>query len=224
MKKVLAICLMLAVLMSLSVGALAAPNGFVSSPSGNGGPTVEEFKPKDEECTAKLVITPYAEKEELPEVLQNLMKNAYDAVVNAEDLTQLNADFAKLVQGMGLKPENLAVSDLFDIHVTGCDFHDGHTEFDVVLKAETLQHFVGLLHMNKNGQFELVSDTKVVGDHLHFSVESFSPFAIIVDTTVQDVPATGDSVMVFVWIAVAAAIAFIAVVVVLIVKSKKNKK
>ena len=223
MKKVLAICLMLAMLLSLSVGALAAPNGFVSSPSGSGAPTVEEFKPQDENCTATLLITPYGEREELPELLQSLMQKAYDSVVNAGDLTKLNADFAKLVAGMGLKAENLAISDLFDIHVTGCDFHDGHKEFDVVLKAETLKHFVALLHMNKNGQFELVSDAKVIGDHLHFSVESFSPFAIVVDTTVEEAPPTGDSVMVFVWVAVVAAVAFAVTIVVIVLKNKKRK-
>ena len=45
MKKVLTILMVVLMLASISVSALAAPNGFVSSPSGNAAPTVEEFKP-----------------------------------------------------------------------------------------------------------------------------------------------------------------------------------
>lgn len=204
MKKIFAIAMVLVMLVCINVTAWAVPNGFVSSPNGSGAPTVESFDPKNEQCTAKLVLTPYGAHDNLPEALQKLLQKAYDMIVNAKDLTTLNAELAKVAKDKGIKAENLAVSDLFDIHVTGCDFHDGHTEFDVVLKAETLKHFVGLLHMNKDGVFELVTDTKVVGDLLHFSVESFSPFAIVVDTTVEDTPTTGDDAMIYVCTAVLA--------------------
>ena len=220
MKKILTVSLAIVMLVCINLTAFAAPNGFVSSPTGNGAPTVVEFKPANDQCTAKLVITPYGDRGNLPQVLQELMQKAYDAIVNAKDLTELNADFAKLVKEKGVDPKNLAVSDLFDIQVPDCDFHDGHTEFDVVLTAETLKHFVGMLHMNKNGQFEFVSDAKVVGDHLHFSVESFSPFAIVVDTSVEDTPTTGDDATVY--ICTATLIVSALGIVVIGIKSKKQ--
>jgi len=198
MKKILTVCLAIVMLVCINLTAFAAPNGFVSSPTGNGAPTVEDFKPSNEQCTAKLVITPYSDRDELPQALQELMQKAYDAIVNAKDLTELNAEFAKYVKEKGLDASKLAVSDLFDIHATDCEFHDGHTEFDVVLKAETLKHFVGLLHMNKNGQIEFIDNAQVVNDHLHFSVETFSPFAIVVDTSVEDTPTTGDDAMIYI--------------------------
>ena len=222
MKKLLAICLVLVTVVTMCVSAVAAPNGFVSSPSGNSAPTVEDFEASDEDCTARLVITPYAEKEELPQVLLDLFEKAYDTIVDTADLTTLNEDLAKIAADKGIAGANLAVSDLFDIHVTGCDFHDGHVDFDVTLKADTLSHFVGLLHMNKNGEWELVSDAKVSddGEHLTFSVESFSPFAVVVDTS--DMPNTGDNAMVYVYAVIMAASALAFVFVCVKMKKQEN--
>lgn len=222
MKKILAICLMIMVL-SMGITAFAAPNGFVSSPSGNPAPTVDSFTPADDDCTAQLVIVPYGERQELSETLLAIFEKAHSEITSAEDLTKLNADLAKIAADMDIKGENLAVSDLFDIHVTGCDFHDGHLDFDIVLNADTLKHFVGLLHMNKDGEWELVKDAKVVnnGKQLHFSVETLSPFAVVVDTTsgTQSSPQTGDNSMIHIYVAIM--IALIAALMVLAVKIKK---
>lgn len=114
---------------------------------------------------------------------------------------------------------------MFDIHVTGCDNHDEHVDFDITLDADTLSQFVGLLHMNKDGVWELVTDAEVVnnGEHLKFSVDSFSPFAIVVDTTVEggDAPQTGDNSMIHIYV-ILMAVSALALVVILI-KNKKQK-
>lgn len=220
MKKVLAICLMVIMVLSMSVTAYAAP-GFVSSPSGNPAPDVEEFEPKDEDCTAELNVTPYGEREELPETLKVLVEKAYDEIANAESLTDLNDDFAKMVEEQGIDSTKLAVSDLFDLHPTDCDFHDGHAEFDVVLAAEMLEHFVGLLHMNKDGVWEWVDNAEVVDGHLKFSVESFSPFAVVVEHEEPTPPQAGDNSMIHVY-GIVMAVAALAIVV-LAVKGRKQK-
>lgn len=197
MKKVLAICLVLVMAMSLSATVFAAPAGFVNSPSASLAPIVIQFTPADEDCTAQLVITPYGSRDELSATLKTVFENAYNSVVSATDLTTLNADLAKLVADKKLKAEDLAVSELFDIHMTGCDYHEEHKEFDIVLDAGSLSHFVGLLHMKKEGEWELVSDAVVTENgHLKFSVDSFSPFAVVVEkTTTPDTPQTGDTRM-----------------------------
>ena len=225
MKKVLTVCMVIMMLASITVSAWAAPEGFVSSPSGNAAPTVEEFAPADEGCTATLVITPFADKATLPAELQKLFDQAYQSILNATDLTSLNAALKAAVEDKNINPQNLAISDLFDIHYTDCDFHDGHKDFDIVLGAETLGSFVGLLHMNKDGEWEWVEDAKVSsdGERLTFSVDSFSPFAIVVDTANLEVPPTGDNIMNYVWITVAVAAAFAATVVVFFISNKKNK-
>ncbi len=225
MKKVLAICLMMVMVLSMSVNVFAAPDGFVSSPSGNPAPKVVDFDPSDEECTAQLVITPYGDRHDLSDVLRAMFEKAYNSIVNSDDLTKLNAELAKIAADKNITGADLAVSDLFDIHVTGCDYHDEHVDFDITLDADALRHFVGLLHMNKDGVWELVTDAEVVnnGEHLKFSVDSFSPFAIVVDTSsgTTDTPQTGDNSMIHIY-AIIMAVSALAVIVIA-VKSKKQR-
>lgn len=224
MKKVLAICLMMIIVINMSVGVLAAPKGFASSPSGVPAPRLISFIPSNEDCTARLVITPYNDSEQLPQELQDLMNKAFNTITTADDLTKLNEEFAELVKSMKLDPKYLAVGELFDIHVTGCTYHEEHVDFDIVLDAETLSHFVGLLHMNKDGVWEFVSDAKVInnGDHLAFSVDSFSPFAIVVDTSAQgNAPQTGDNSNIHIY-AIVMAVSALALIVIAVIR-KKNK-
>ena len=225
MKKVLAICLMMVMVLSMSVNVFAASGGFVSSPSGNPAPTVVSFDPSDDGCTGRLVVTPYGDRNTLPSSLKDLIEKAYSDIANSDDLTKLNAELAKLAADKKIKGKDLAVSDLFDIHVTGCDYHDEHVDFDITLDADTLDRFEGLLHMNKDGVWELVADAEVInnGDHLKFSVDSFSPFAIVVNTGVDtpDAPQTGDNSMIHIY-AIIMAVSAIAVIVI-VVKSKKQR-
>lgn len=224
MKKVLAICLMMVMVVSMSATVCAAPAGFVSSPSGNPAPTVVGFEPSNDDCTARLVITPYGDGQELPDALQTMFEKAYNDIVNSGDLTKLNAELAKVAADKNIAGSDLAVGDLFDIHVTGCDYHDGHVDFDITLDADTLSHFVGLLHMNKNGKWELVTNAEVVnnGEHLKFSVDSFSPFAIVVDTS-GDTPKTGDNSMIYIYVcAIIMAVSALTIIVIAI-KSKKKR-
>ena len=221
MKKVLVICLTVVFMMSMTLTAFAATGSFVSSPTGNPAPQKVEFKPADEDCTATLVITPYSDKKELPAAIKTLMEKAYNAIKGSDDISTFNADLAALAKSKKIKGSDLAVSDLFDIHVTGCDYHDGHTDFDIVLSADSLKNFVGLLHMNKNGEWELVKDAKVIanGEHLSFSVDSFSPFAVVVNTKANP-SQTGDNSMIPLYVAIMAVSAL--AIVVILVKSKKQ--
>lgn len=225
MKKLFAICMMLVMLVAMSANAFAVTNGFVTSPSENAAPKVEKFDPADENCTATLNITAYGDKHTLPDALRVLLEQAYDSIANSTDLTQLNAAFAELVKKMGVDSKNLAVADLFDIHPSNCEFHDGHVDFDVTLSADTLSHFVALLHMNKDGVWELVTDAKVTnnGEHLEFSVESFSPFAIVVNTDAEP-PVADDGTSPWVYVAIAVAVVVAAALIVVIIVLKKKKR
>ena len=222
MKRVLAIGLMIVMMMSVSITAFAAPGSFDKSPSGNKAPVVEEFKPESEECTAELVVTPYAERNELPADLKDQIEKAYSAIASTDDLTKLNSDLAAVAAGKNILGNKLAVSDLFDVHVSGCTAHEDHVNFNITLGADTLNRFVGLLHMNKDGSWELVKNAKVVngGKALNFSMNGFTPYAIVVDTT-GNTPATGDNsnVLPYIILMAASAVGFVVVLVV----SKKKK-
>ena len=225
MKKVLAICLTMVMVMSMSVTVLAAPGSFVSSPSGNPAPTVVDFDPSDDDCTGRLVVTLYGDRYDLSDALRSLFEKAYKSIENSDDITKLNAELAKISANKNIDGADLAVSDLFDIHVTVCDYHDEHVDFDITLDADTLNRFVGLLHMNKDGVWELVTDAEVVnnGEHLKFSVDSFSPFAIVVDTSsgTSVAPQTGHNSMIHIYLIVMA-LSTLAVIGIA-VKSKKQR-
>ena len=91
MKKLLAICLTIVMLMSFSVIAFAAPDNFVSSPSGQSAPEIIDFSVESEDCYADLIITPYSERDDLPEEIREQFEKAYEQIVSATDLTAFSS-------------------------------------------------------------------------------------------------------------------------------------
>ena len=81
MKKLLVIGIVIVMLVSATLTAFAAPDGFITSPSGKPGPEIITFDPRDDECTAELIITPFGERQDLPDFLQSLIEKAYDSIV-----------------------------------------------------------------------------------------------------------------------------------------------
>lgn len=212
MKKFLACCLALTMVFVINVTAFAAPGSFVQSPSRNDGPILVEGENESEECTAKLVITPYKERNTLPEKALKAIEEAYKIIAECKDLTSLCSAFASFVTEKGLRAVNLAVSDLFDVSYYNCDIHENHGAFRIKLSADTLKRFVGLLHY-KDGEWEFVENARVLpdGETLEFSVETLSPFAIVVEKEADAVvsPGTGDAdftLPIIIWVCSAALI------------------
>lgn len=191
MKKLFAIIVTVALMLTMSVSVFAAPGQFVQSPSTNSAPTLISVEKDNEDCTADLIITSYSERYLLPAELKALIEKAYDEIVSSKDLSTLHADLAAVAASLNIAGTNLKVSDLFDIRYEGCEDHDETHTFTIVLGADTLHRFVGLMHMNLNGEWELIKNAKVVnnGEALQFSISNLSPFAIVVDTS----DAEGDS-------------------------------
>lgn len=192
MKKILIFILAAVMLATMSVTAFAEPGSFVISPSKNKAPVIIEISNGSHECTAKLVITPYADRATLNDEKRTAIEGAYDQIVETDDLTTFNASFAKYVKDNGYVAEDLAVSDLFDVSYYACDLHNEHGAFTITLQADTLSGFVGLLHLH-NGEWQYIDNAKVDGDMVTFTVDDLSPFAIVVDTNGHKPPVTGDS-------------------------------
>lgn len=216
MKKIFAVILSVMMIASLSVTSFAA--SFVSSPSGNPAPTLDSFEFESKDCTAGIQITPYSKRDTLTDQGEKDIEAAYANIKSTDDVSSLNADLAALAKSKEINGKNLAVSDLFDVSYTGCDDHGEHGKVTVKLNAETLKDFVGLLHY-KNGKWELVANAKAEGDTLTFSVDSLSPFAIVVDAT-RGSSDTGDNGGVYILVAVAAL--SLAAAVVFFLRSRKE--
>ncbi len=223
MKKAFTIVLAMVLTLVLSVSVCAAPGQFVNSPSNNTAPTLISVEKGNDDCTAELIITPFSERHLLPADLKTLIEKAYGEIANSTDLTTLNADLAAVAAAQKIDGTNLKVSDLFDIRYEGCENHDETHTFNIVLSADTLHRFVGLLHMNLDGEWELIKNAKVTnnGENLSFSVSDMSPFAIVVDTSDAegDSPQTGNITDIAIYGALMLVSAL--AIVVLVVKSKK---
>ena len=186
MKKLLAIGLIIMIAMTFSVTVFADPGAFVNSPSYNGAPVLVDYE-TPEDCDAVVTITSYANRHTLPDDTRLMIEQAYSDIASGTDLTKLNNKLAELAENLGISVEDLAVSELFDLSMTGCDHHDGH-DLDIVIQPITLGNFVSLLHYNGT-EWELIENAEVHenGFHLTFSIDDFSPFAIVVNT--GDAPA-----------------------------------
>lgn len=224
MKKVLAISLMVLMVVCMSLTAFAAPGEFVQSPSNNGAPALVSAKCSAEGCTAELIITPFIDRDELPEDLRLLIEKAYKDIANCDNLVDLCSELADIAKSLNAPETNLAVSDLFDIRYVNCDAHDDHGYFDIVLKSETFNSFVTLMHLSDEG-WEIIDNAKVKevnGEyHLIFSIDDFSPFAIVVNSSViaDKNPHTGDTNSVY-FFAVLMVVSALAIAVL----AKKNRK
>lgn len=202
MKKVLVFCLALVMLLSVSVTAFAA-GSFIESPSNNKAPEIVDSENESEDCTAKLVVTPYSERDKLDDEQRKNIEKAYEIISTTDDLTKLNDELEKIAKEKEIDGKDLAVSDLFNIGFTGCDDHDNHGDFKVKLNSETLDNFVALLGFDGNN-WRVYKDVKVEKDGIVFLTDVPENFAIVVNTGAGSPPPTGDNSKIYLWIMIAA--------------------
>ena len=110
MKKILALLLAVVMAFAVSVTVFAGPGQFVQSPSNNNAPELIEGENENEDCTAKLVVTPYKDRKTLPADKLAEIEKVYGIIAAGVDLTSLNAQFKAYVAGLGLAASNLAYS------------------------------------------------------------------------------------------------------------------
>jgi hypothetical protein len=189
MKNILIVCIVLAMVASMSIAVFATPGAFVKSPSQNPAPELIKGENTSEDCESQILITAYGDRDKLTAEQRQKLEAAYAMIVGTQDLSTLNAALGALAKELGVNVLDLAVSDLFDISSTDCDNHADHGHFDITLAADTLHNFVALLHYY-NGEWHIVETAEVTnnGEYLEFDANEFSPFAIVVSTADIVVP------------------------------------
>lgn len=226
MKKFLAVCLALLMMVSTAVIAFAQ-GGFVASPSGNEAPVVEEVIYEDGSCEPEIVVTPYSERDTLEEDKEDDMNKAYKEIAANKDLTKLCPELAGVASAKGIPAARLAVSDLFDVSAYHTLDHNYCGSITIKLSAETLKNFVALIHRGNDGKWEVIENAVVdaKNETLTFSSSDFSPFAIVVDKKVEATPDTGlDSYMKTIVIPVIAIVISAVTLTGLLFAIKKEKK
>ena len=192
MKKILAVCL--ALIMVVSAGVFAyAKGGFIASPSGNSAPIIIEVTYDDIlSCKPKVVVTAYSDRGTLDDDKEEDMNEAYDEIASNKDLTILWPFLKEVAISKSLNPFYFAVSDLFDISAYHTLPHDYCGRITIRLSSETLSRFVALVHRTASGEWELIPNVilDVAEETITFSINDLSPFAIVVDTSAEDVPSS----------------------------------
>lgn len=221
--RIVTVLLLSIVALSLSLTAFAEVGKFVQSPSANEAPSVVNSSSEDHKCDESLIVTAYADRSELSEEARAKIEKAYQKINGVKNLTSVCGALKELAAKLGIPTANLAVSDLFDLR-------DKHTDvekarFEVSLKAETLENFVGLLHF-VDGKWVLVEDAEVSEDKngdliLTFTTEGLSPFAVVVDTG-EEAPINDNTglIVALVIISVAEAAALITILVKYLISKK----
>lgn len=190
MKKMAITLLAMVLALALPLTAFAA-GAFLSSPSTNKATELVDYEFSDG-CTAKLVITPYAERDTLDDAARKLLEEAYAQIAGDKNLGNLSDALKALAEKKGVDVTNLAVSDLFNIGYEGCDGHANHS-YTVKLKPEILKNFFTVMQY-VDGKWIVVENATVNGEYLTMSSKYYGPVAIVVE---KGDTATGDS---FPWI------------------------
>ena len=220
MKKILMAIFMALMMLSVGVTAYAASGSFTSSPSANRAPTVVEFENASEDCTATIVIYAYADRDSLDAATKAKLESAYASVAAAKDLGALGYGVKALANSLDLTTDQLFVSDLFDISCENCEDHDKHQSFTITVSPSSVVNYAGLLHY-ENGEWKLLESTVTKDGKITFSVDDFSPFAIVVhDGSMDDTPARDPDMGLKV---LAAAIVGFSLIGIAIIVSKINK-
>ena len=218
MKKLLAVIFAIVLASVMCVTAFAAPNNFVSSPGADNNTTLEGSDNNTEGCEAKLVLTTFANRQQLDDSSLKNLEDARDAIVDAEDLSDL-------CDGLKDKTDkDLSVVDLFDIDYSDCDSHGEHKGFTFRVKVSSLDKFVGVMNYN-GGDWELVDASVNENGELVIDTDKTGAFAVVLESEQEDTShpnQTGDT---FTWWIYAAIMVVCAAALVLIgIKLKKSEK
>ncbi|MBQ0110401.1 MAG: hypothetical protein KBS41_00530 [Oscillospiraceae bacterium] len=201
MKKIVAIVLSVALMLSLS--AVAFADVFVGSPSNTNVPKLVDYKSSNPKWDGKVVITGYGDRKNLTPEKQKAIEEAYDQAKDAKDITDLSPELKKIAENNNIKPENLLISDLFDLSYINGQVTD-HGVFTIKLDPATKQKFVALMQFDGN-EWKIVDSAKLDGEILTFTAEELNEFAIVVNGGVSPKTAQNDVTLLYVAILMAVA-------------------
>lgn len=212
MKKLIVLLTIVSVVFVMGISALAAPGGFVESPSNNGAPTLVA-----EDSDVGVTVTAYRDRVgKLSADRISTFENAYKSVVGYTDVSSMNPELSKVANRVKVDPADLAVSDLFFVTV------DEKSSAEISVQSNTFDNFVALIRYDESGWSIVESELKKDGTTVSFTASS-GVYAVVVSTGAT--PNQSENMSIGpVWrtvILVVAAVVVAAAVVVFVIKKKK---
>ncbi len=185
MKKTLMFALAIAMVFAAPVTAFA--NAFRDSPSNVPAPELTGYTVTPSDWTGEIIVTPYSRRDTLPKKELGEEEDAYNSIRDAGNAVQLESHLAQIAARKHVDPQNLFVSDLFDVRAT----KEGMGSVTITLKSDRFRNFVALLHFVNDQEWVVVDNASCDGTTLTFTVDELSPFAVVVSS--EDSPPTGES-------------------------------
>ncbi len=228
MKKSFAVLLSILMIFVMGITAMAAPNNFVGSPSGNKYPEIVDGGLIEDESSVEIIVKPYADRFNLDDESRKQLEDAYDIIVDTPDLTDLNVDLKNKANTMGIDSNDIDVSDLFDVDYSDNETNEEYGEYKLRLKSDVLENFVGLLHFDGNNWTMIDNATIDEDGYLVYSTDKTGSFAIVVNTfedgsSSGNGPQTGDDFHWWIYIALMAVSAVALVIIALKLKKTEGK-
>ena len=170
MKKLIVLLTIVSVVFVMGISALAAPGGFVESPSNNGAPTLVA-----EDSDVGVTVTAYRDRVgKLSADQISIFESAYKSVVGYTDVSSMNPELPKAANKVKVDPADLAVSDIFFVTV------EGKSSAKASVKSNTFHNFVALVRYD--GSAWSVVDSELKDETTVSFTASSGIYAIVVST------------------------------------------
>lgn len=168
MKKLIILLIVVAVACVMGISALAAPGGFVESPSNNGAPTLVA-----EDSDVGVTVTAYRDRANKLSADQiSAFENAYKSVVSYTDVSSMTPELPKVANKVKVDPADLAVSDLFFVTV------EGKSSANASVQSNTFDNFIALVRYDGSG-WSIVDSELKDGNTVSFTASS-GVYAVVV--------------------------------------------
>ncbi|MCD8375355.1 MAG: hypothetical protein LUD69_00235 [Oscillospiraceae bacterium] len=231
LKKISSLVAVVLALAMLTVAASAATT--TASVESKAAPTVSAAKDSSgNSLTLTVTAVSAASDSSTDSTVAANLTAAYEEVKNASSLTDVASDFATVLAKVNssLSVSDMVVRDLFDISLPEGTTVSGSITISLSVDIDD-DATVLLLHWPSDGDCEVIVPDSLSSGVLTFTVDSLSPFAIVVDsastsssttssTTNSTSPQTGESIS---GVALIAAAGFLGLAVVFGTLSYKRK-
>ena len=148
-------------------------------------------------CVDEIELCTYLQKDEIrSEFSRQQLEIAYQSIIKAKLVTDLNPDIEQIANALSVNKEDLVVRDLFDIteyeyHVSKDHNINEHIHnLSLEIETQTLENFVCLL-VYYDDAWHVIEDLEVLKqeNRIDFRTDELSPFALVVATDYKYVPA-----------------------------------